>query len=41
MKIWNFFENLNEMVYVSDMDTYEMVYMNKKTLAMFGYKSVD
>lgn len=41
MKIWNFFENLNEMVYVSDMDTYEIVYMNKKTLAMFGYKSVD
>ena len=29
-KIWDFFENMNELVYVSDMDTYEILYMNKK-----------
>ena len=27
--IWEFYENMNEVVYVSDMDTYEMVYLNK------------
>lgn len=26
--LWRFFENLDEIVYVSDMDTYELVYMN-------------
>ena len=26
--IWEFYENMNEVVYVSDMDTYEMVYLN-------------
>lgn len=34
--IWTFFENLDEMVYVSDIDNYEMIYMNKK--AMRSYK---
>lgn len=29
MKIWDFFENLDEMVYVSDIETHELVYMNK------------
>ena len=29
-RIWNFFENMNEYVYVADADTHEMVYMNKK-----------
>ncbi len=29
MKIWEFFENLDEMVYVSDIETHELVYMNK------------
>ena len=41
MKIWEFFDNLNELVYVSDMDTHEIVYMNKKTLEKYGYKSVE
>mgnify|MGYP000579759737 CR=1 FL=1 len=26
--IWDFFENMDELVYVADMDTYDMVYMN-------------
>ncbi len=29
-EIWEFFENMNEYVYVSDVDTHELVYMNKK-----------
>lgn len=29
-KVWEFFENLNEIVYVTDIDTNELVYMNKK-----------
>ena len=40
-KIWKFFENLDELMYVSDIDTYELVYMNKKTLETYGYKSLD
>ena len=34
-RIWNFFENMNEYVYVADADTHELVYMNKKIL--MGY----
>lgn len=41
MKIWEFFENLNEFVYVSDMDSYELIYMNKKTWDMYGVDSVE
>ena len=29
-ELWDFYENMNEIVYVADMDTYEIVYMNKK-----------
>ena len=28
--IWDFFENMDELVYVADMDTYDMVYMNRR-----------
>ncbi len=28
-KVWEIYENMKEIVYVSDMDTYEMVYMNR------------
>jgi len=34
-KIWEFFENMDEYVYVSDMDTYELIYMNKKARAAY------
>ena len=27
--IWQFFENMNEYVYATDIETYEMVYMTK------------
>lgn len=40
-KIWEFFENLNEFVYVSDMDSYELIYMNRKLLEMQGFHSLD
>ena len=40
-KIWKFYENMNEMVYASDMDNYELVYMNRKTLDVYGYQSFD
>ena len=40
-RIWEFFDNLNEVVYVADMDTYELIYMNKKTLELYGLHSVE
>lgn len=41
MKIWEFFENLNEYVYVADMDSYELLYMNRKTRETYGFHSVE
>ncbi|XCP85928.1 diguanylate cyclase [Roseburia hominis] len=40
-KIWEFFENLNEFVYASDMDSYELIYMNKKLLEVYGFHSLE
>lgn len=40
-KIWEFFDYLNEVVYVADMDTHELIYMNKKTLEMYNFHSVE
>lgn len=40
-KIWEFFENMEELVYVSDMETYELVYMNKKALETYGFCSLE
>lgn len=40
-KIWGFFDNLNEVVYVADMDSHELIYMNKKTLEMYNLHSVE
>lgn len=33
---WNLFDNLGEVVYISDMDTHELVYINKKGLEEYG-----
>ena len=38
-RIWEFFENLDEYVYVADAETHELVYMNKKTLKTYGFQS--
>lgn len=40
-KIWEFFDNMNEYVYVSDADSYELLYMNKKLLEMHGFHSLQ
>jgi diguanylate cyclase (GGDEF)-like protein len=40
-KIWEFYENMNEIVYASDIDTYEIVYMNRKTRELYGVNSVQ
>lgn len=38
-KIWGFYEELNEIVYVVDIDTNEMVYMNRKAREIYGINS--
>lgn len=39
--ILDFFQNLNEFIYVADIETHELVYMNKKTLDAYGFTSVE
>ena len=39
--VWSFFQNLDELVYASDIETYELVYLNQKALDTFGLKSLD
>lgn len=39
--IWDFFENMNELVYVADADTYEFIYMNRKALSICGLTSLE
>ena len=38
-KIWEFFETMDEFVYVSDISSYELIYMNQKALETFGFCS--
>lgn len=40
-KIWEFFDTMNEIVYVTDIDTHELVYMNKRTLAECKLESLE
>lgn len=40
-RIWEFFENMDEYVYVTDMDKYELLYMNKKALKAFGFRNLE
>lgn len=40
-KIWEFFDAMDELVYVTDMDNYELVYMNKKALRTYGFHSLE
>lgn len=37
--MWEFFEKLDEMVYVSDVDTHELIYMNEHLRNSLGYQS--
>ena len=36
-----FYENLNEIVYASDMDTHEIIYMNLKACEVYGIKDLE
>ncbi len=38
-RIWELFEKLDEMVYVSDVETYELVYMNQHLREALGYRT--
>ena len=40
-KIWEFYKHLNEIVYVSDADTFELIYMNQKALELYVFSSVE
>ena len=37
-KVWEFFENMNEAVYASDVDTYELLYLNKAARDLFQFR---
>ncbi len=39
--IWQFLENLNEYVYATDIETNELVYMNRKALDAYELKSLE
>ena len=36
-KMWEFFEALDEMVYASDLETHELIYMNRHLRTALGY----
>jgi diguanylate cyclase (GGDEF)-like protein len=40
-KIWEIYENMNEIAYVSDIETNDIVYANRKMRQLFGITSVD
>lgn len=39
--VWSVFQNLGEFVYASDIETNELVYLNRKAMDTFGLKSID
>ena len=39
--LWEFFENIDEIVYVSDAETCELIYLNEKALETFGFASME
>lgn len=40
-ELWEFFENLNELLYVADMDTHELIYMNKRGREIYDIPSQE
>lgn len=40
-KMWEFYEELSELVYVADMDSHELVYLNRKARELYGINSMD
>lgn len=40
-KIWEFYEELREIVYVSDVESYDLVYMNRWARELYGFESAE
>lgn len=40
-KMWEFYEEMNELVYVADTDNHELIYMNRKARELYGIRSMD
>ena len=40
-KLWEFYENLNEIVYVSDLDNYELIYMNRRAREIYEVNAME
>lgn len=40
-RIWEFFDDVDALSYVTDIDTYDLVYLNKKALSLFDLQSVE
>lgn len=40
-RLWEFYEELNEIVYVVDIDSYELIYMNRKAREIYGVNSIE
>ena len=40
-EVWKFFNTLNEFVYICDIQTDELIYINDKTLKTYGFESQE
>lgn len=40
-KIWEFYEEMNEIVYVADLESHELVYMNRLARELYGFLSPE
>ena len=40
-KVWEYFDNALDIVYVADINTYELIFLNQCGLSAFGYTSFD
>ncbi len=40
-RIWEFYEELNEIVYVADVESHELVYMNRLARELYGLQSLE
>ncbi|MDO5147282.1 MAG: sensor domain-containing diguanylate cyclase [Eubacteriales bacterium] len=41
MKVWEYFEHLSDVVYVTDMETDELIYLNERGRTAFGFSSSE
>lgn len=40
-RLWEFYEELNEIVYVTDIDSHDLIYMNRKAREVYGIDDVQ